>query len=99
MHYTYSIEELADMIRHWINTKPNSYLGQDYGFNLPAMLLGPISESQADFILSELKRHIPPLQNFDSSSLAIYQETFLNDTVKYYIVLSTSSQSIEIELR
>ena len=96
MHYTYSLEELADMIRHWINTKPNSYLGQDYGFNLQAMLLRPLSENKADFILSELKRHIPPLQAFNSSNLAIYQETKMNDTVAYYIVLNNT---LEIELK
>lgn len=95
-HYTYSLEELAAMIRHWINTKPNSYLGQDYGFNLQAMLLQPLSESYADFILGELKRHIPPLQAFDSSALAIYEETKMNDTKSYYIVLNNT---IEIELK
>lgn len=97
MHYTYSVSELEAMIRHWVETPPNSYLGQDYGFNIQTMLLRPLSETQvmADYILSELKKHIPPLQYLNSSQLAVYRETMANDTVKYFLVLNGS---VEIEL-
>lgn len=95
MYYTYSVQELAQMIEHWIHTPPNGYLGQDYGCNIQEILLRPLSQQNADFILSELKRHIPPLQYLNSSQLSIYQETLQNDTVKYFLVLNNE---VEIEL-
>ena len=97
MHYIYSVQELAKMIEHWIHTPPNGYLGQDYGFNVQSILLRPLSESQmaADYIIAELKQHIPPLRFLNSSQLSIYRETIDNDTVKYFLVLN---DEVEIEL-
>lgn len=88
MNYTYNLKDLAEMIKHWVNTPPNAYLGQNYGFNIQSILLSPLSESKADFILKQLREHIPPLQKLNSSQLAIYKETVNNDTEKYFIVLN-----------
>lgn len=83
------------MIRHWVKTPPNAYLGQDYGFNIQSILLRPLTENMADYILSELKKQIPPLQYLNSSQLEIYRETLGNDTARYFIMINGD---VEIEL-
>lgn len=83
------------MIRHWLATVPNSYLGQTYGFNLHKILLKPLSEIEADQILREMKEQIPPLQHLNDDQLRVTEDPELTQTKKYYITLNGT---IDIEL-
>lgn len=88
MSYIYSADELKQMIEHWVATRPNSYLGYGYGFNLHEMLLKPLTVIEADFILNELKNNIPPLKHLNDDQLSIvHMGTEHNQTNRYAIML------------
>lgn len=76
------------MIRHWIATVPNSYLGQSYGFNHHEKLLKPMSDDEADSILQEMKAQMPPLQLLGEDQLMVQREQLDNQSEKYYITLN-----------
>jgi len=95
VYYIYSFEDYERMIRHWIGTVPNSYIGQSYGFNLHKTLLKPMSIDEADQILREMKEQIPPLQLLKPDQLMVSRGPEVTATEKYYITLNGN---IHIEL-
>lgn len=97
MSYIYSAEELKQMIEHWLATRPNSYLGYGYGFNLHEMLLKPLTAIEADFILQELKNNVPPLQHLDSEQLAIYRISTERNQIERYAIVLYGKLSIELK--
>ena len=60
------------MIRHWIATPPNGYLGSSYGSDLKAMLQTPLRTGIADAVLSKLRADIPLVAALPRSALNIY---------------------------
>lgn len=49
------------MIRHWLSTPPNGYLGSGYGSDVHSLLQQPISSLTADQVLDKLKKDVPLL--------------------------------------
>lgn len=60
------------MIRHWIATPPNGYLGSGYGSDLKAMLQNPMKTGIADSLLAKLRVDIPLVAALPPSALNIY---------------------------
>lgn len=83
------------MIRHWLATRPQSYLGSPYGFNQHAKLLKPMSDNEADHFLIEMKEQIPPLRHLNNDQLMITRDPEVTQYEKYYITLNGE---IHIEL-
>lgn len=78
------------MIRHWLNTQPNQYLGHGFGNDVHQIMLKPMSESEADYILQEMKEQIPPLQLLTGEQLMITREVLSNQTEQYYVTINGS---------
>lgn len=95
MYYIYSFEDFERMIKHWLATRPNAYLGSPYGFNQHKILLKPMSDNEADQILVEMKEQIPPLQHLSDDQLMVTRDPNVTQTDKYYITLNGE---IHIEL-
>ncbi len=64
--------DLTDMIRHWLATPPNGYLGSGYGADLKAFLQAPMSAGIADSLLAKMRVDIPLVAALPTSSLNIY---------------------------
>ena|SRR5437763_13266644 len=67
-----SKNDLVDMIRHWLATPPNGYLGSSYGADLKALLQNPLSTGVADSLLAKMRVDIPLVAALPSSALNIY---------------------------
>lgn len=67
-----SKNDLVDMIRHWLATPPNGYLGSGYGCDLNALLQSPMTSGIADSLLAKMRVDIPLVATLPSSSLNIY---------------------------
>lgn len=52
-------EDLQAMIRHWLNTPLNGYLGSDYGQEVKILLQRPQEDGLADAVLDKLRTDIP----------------------------------------
>ncbi len=78
------------MIRHWLATRPNSYLGSPFGFNQHKMILKPMSDNEADQLLAEMREQIPPLRHLSGDQLMVTRDPVVTQTEKYYITLNGS---------
>lgn len=54
--------EVQDMVRHWLTTPVNGYLGSGYGSNLRDMLMAPMAAGEGDKFVAKLVRDVPVLQ-------------------------------------
>lgn len=52
-------EDLQAMIRHWLNTPLNGYLGSDYGQEVKILLQRPQEDGLADAVLDKMRADIP----------------------------------------
>ena len=57
-----SVNDIYNMVNHWLRTPINGYLGSDYGQNLNDLLQKPLSQPDADRVIHKLKNDIPILQ-------------------------------------
>ncbi len=67
-----SKNDLSDMIRHWLATLPNGYLGGGYGADLKALLQTPMTTGVADSLLAKMRIDIPLVAALPASALNIY---------------------------
>lgn len=51
--------DIQDMLRHNLGTRPNGYLGSDYGSDIKSMLQTPQLNGVADSFISKLKKDVP----------------------------------------
>lgn len=56
-------KDLADMVRHWLRTRPNGYLGQSYGCDIKSILQSPMSAGLADGLIQKCKADVPLARN------------------------------------
>lgn len=80
-----SKNDLVDMIRHWLATPPNGYLGSSYGCDLNALLQNPMTNGIADSLLAKMRVDIPLVAVLPSSSLNIYAVGSGPDKLTLYI--------------
>lgn len=81
-----SAEEITEMVKHWLNTPVNSYLGSSYGFDKYAVLFQPLSMAGADEMIAKLKRDVPVLMLLPSSAINLFSIPVAKD--KQMIFLS-----------
>lgn len=66
-------KELQYMIRHWLKTPVNGYLGSDYGQDAKALLLRAMSDqASVDEFLQKLRSDIPLIGAMPAGSVNIY---------------------------
>lgn len=64
--------DLTEMIKHWLSTPVNGYLGSGYGADLRALLQTPMGNGLADALLAKMRVDIPLVATLPASSLNIY---------------------------
>jgi len=64
--------DIQDMVRHWLNTPVDGYLGSDYGQDLKALLQLPQSDGAPDALLQKLRDDVPVLQALPRGSVNLY---------------------------
>lgn len=52
-------DDIQAMVRHWLNTPLNGYLGSDYGQEAKLLLQQPQESGLADAVLDKLRRDVP----------------------------------------
>lgn len=77
--------DIERMVRHWLSTPPNGYLGSSYGCDLKAMLQLPNSESLGDSFITKMMEDIPPLAALPRGAVNLLLEQVSNDTKRLTI--------------
>lgn len=62
------------MVRHWLSTPPNGYLGSGYGSDAHALLQRPQSSGLADIFIDKMMEDLPILRALPSGSVNVYFE-------------------------
>lgn len=69
---TITSTDILEMVRHWLHTPINGYLGSGYGQDIKSLLQLPHSDSAADDYLEKLKNDVPILKALPEGSVNIY---------------------------
>lgn len=86
--------EVEKMVRHWLATPVNSYLGSDYGFDKHALLFTPLTMNAADEVIAKLRRDVPVLEMFPSDSINLYSVPLSPD--KLHFILGIGDMALDI---
>ena len=63
--------DVQRMVRHWLNTPLNGYLGDDFGNNLPDYLQSPNTANGSSEIMRKMYSDLPVLQLLPSGSISV----------------------------
>lgn len=77
-------DAVQDMVRHWLTTPPNGYLGSDYGADLPRLLQTPQSAGVADGVITKLIHDVPILGAMPKGAINLYSAPVGNDGAKLF---------------
>lgn len=83
------------MVRHWLRTPVNGYLGHGYGHDIKSLLQLPLSTPMADSILQKLMTDVPILTRMPAGSVNLYTETVGNDQLRLIVSLAGAQVSID----
>ncbi|SER36012.1 MULTISPECIES: hypothetical protein [Pseudomonas] len=92
---TLTINDVADMIRHWLSTPVDGYLGSGYGSNLKDLLQQPLNTALADAFLAKLTEDVPILAKFPPGQLNLWAENVGKETLRIVIDLGVTQLSID----
>ena len=87
--------KIHDMVRHWLNTPVNGYLGSRYGQDIKSLLQRPLdSDGEPDIFLHKLRTDVPVLDALPPGSTNLYGITTHPD--KLELVLEVAGKGINI---
>lgn len=89
--------EIQDMVRHWLRTPPNGYLGSSYGADIKALLQSPMSAGLADAFIDKMLEDVPILAALPAGTVNLYAEELSNDTLRLVIDLNGSLITVDNE--
>lgn len=78
-------DDLARMVRHWLGTPPNGYLGSGYGCDPKALLQLPNSSTLGDAFIEKMLEDIPLLRQLPRGAVNVYFETIAKDQKRLLI--------------
>ena len=64
--------DIQRMVRHWLNTPTNGYLGSGYGQDARALLHRPMADGAPDAYLGKLRADVPLLQALPAGDVNLY---------------------------
>lgn len=95
MTATITAKDVQKMVRHWLKTPVNGYLGSDYGQDPMALVNIPFKDSSvADEYLRKLRRDVSILDALPPGSVNLYAETEAPD--KERISIDVAGQMITV---
>lgn len=79
-------EDISAMVRHWLETPPEGYLGSPYGSNVKSLLQRPMSDQVAmnDF-LNKMRTDLPVLGVLPAGAVSAWMEPVGADKVVLHI--------------
>ena len=86
--------DVEKMVRHWLATPVNSYLGSDYGFDKHALLFTPLTMNAADEVIAKLRRDVPVLNMLPPDAINLYSVPLSPD--KLHFILEIGDIALDI---
>lgn len=86
---------LQAMVRHWLGTPPNGYLGSGYGADVMSLLQQAMLTMNADAFIAKMREDLPIIGALPSSAVNLYFEDRGNDSKVLLIEVMDSLVSID----
>lgn len=77
--------DVADMVRHWLSTPVNGYLGSSYGSDPLSLLQLPNSDGIGDAFIDKMLFDLPVLKQMARGTINVFYETTSKDTKRLLI--------------
>ena len=77
-----------DMIRDWLETPVNGYLGSGYGNDLQKYLHKPLAATDADLILDKLRFDVRVLEMIPADALNLYSTHDRHERAQLFLEIS-----------
>lgn len=87
-------QDFQDMVRHWIATPPNAYLGDSYGSNLAELLQNPFGTGIADAAIAKLRQDVPLAGALGGGQINLYAQE--NGPDRLDIVIQIAGQVLNL---
>jgi hypothetical protein len=87
-------QDIQRMVRHWLKTPTNGYLGSDYGQDAKSLLQRPHADGLADAFLQKLRTDVPIVGAMPSEDVNLYAINTPPD--KTEIVIEVAGTGIEV---
>ena len=79
-------DDISAMVRHWLMTPPNGYLGSPYGSNIKALLQKPQSDGVAmSEFLAGMRRDLPVIGILPDGAVSAWMEPQEQDKMVLHI--------------
>lgn len=79
-------EDISAMVRHWLGTPPEGYLGSPYGADAKALLQRPQNDTQAlPQFIEKMYRDLPVLSVLPDGAVNVWTEAVGADRLALYI--------------
>ncbi|ALS62246.1 MULTISPECIES: hypothetical protein [Burkholderiales] len=78
-------KDIQEMVRHWLNTPVEGYLGSGYGQDAKALLQLPQADGAPEAFLEKMRQDIPALQALPPGSLNLYAVRTPPDRVDLFV--------------
>lgn len=89
MSYPLTVENTIKIVNHWLNARPNGYIGVNYGRNWQEILLKPMTEDSADLILQWMREDIPLFRGLPADKLNLRSRAIDIDKKEFFIEIGT----------
>lgn len=88
-----TLDLIMGMVRHWMATRANGYIGSRYGSDPLSLLHEPLNSLAADEYMAKMRQDLPILNQL-GDAVNIYQQTEGNDKKRIFIEISGQIQEV-----
>lgn len=88
--------ELEGMIRHWLTTPPNGYLGSGYGSDPHSMLQTPMKTGLADQFLDKMKRDLPIIGALPAGTVNVFLREVASRNDAKQVIIDVLGKQIDL---
>lgn len=88
-------KDIQAMVKHWLRTPVNGYLGSDYGQDLKSLLQRPLNDGMGDAVLQKLRGDVPVIGVVPSSAVNLLQIN--GDSDKKTFCIEIAGNTVEID--
>lgn len=87
-------EDFEGMVRHWLETPVDGYLGSDYGIDSKALLQRPMEGSETNEFLVKMRADLPLLQVLPDSAINVFFENTAPDKKRLHVTLGSRTITV-----
>jgi hypothetical protein len=90
------IADMMGMVRHWLRTPPNGYLGSGYGADVMELLQRPMLDGTGDALIQKMRQDIPLLDMLPSGSIYVWLQDVDGTIDQRELIIQIADQYVTV---